>query len=521
LQTSPRQRHGSVVAAVCDRRSSILAALPKRPHNKRKAVFPYRLLFAILLLCTMRPLIAQTPVTLASDGSWTWFNDPRAVFKDGLLYFGYMQSNGRSTLGVYNFQTAAVTTLWTSTWTEVDDHDNPGLLPLQDGRLMGFYARHAAASTSFGYRLSTSTTPVAPANWGAEQTYHSTKRISYANPLQLSSESGRVYNFMRNLNYNPTFVTTDDFGASWSAAKILIQTGTGGTVRPYVKYASNGTDRIDFLYTDGHPRDLANSLYHAYYKSGSIYKTDGTFLKTLADAPLLHDSGERGSVIYQYSAAASSDPNDHIATGRAWCWDLAYDTGSNPVATFSVQVDNVAGPGWADDRIYYYYARWTPGTGWQKRFIAQAGRPLYESEDDYAGGICVDPQDANVIYISTNAASPFHLSSTTDVPLNANGRYEIYRGVTTDGGLTFTWKAITQNSTVDNLRPCVPRDRTDYRYALLWFAGTYHTYTSWTTGLKGLFANAINPPPGVSIASPVGAAADLPVTGSKRALRSR
>ncbi len=469
----------------------------------------------------MQPLFAQSPVTLAPDGTWTWFNDPRAVIKDGLLYFGYMQSNGRSTLGVYNLQNpAAPTTLWTSTWTEIDDHDNPGLLPLQDGRLMGFYARHATASTSFNYRLSSGTTPAIPANWSGELTYNSPERVSYANPFQLTAESGRVYNFMRNLNYNPTFVSTDDFGASWSDAKILIQTGSGGTVRPYVKYASNGTDRIDFFYSDGHPRDLNNSLYHAYYKDGALYKTDGTFLKTLANAPLLHDSGERGSVIYQYSAAASIDPNNHIATGRAWCWDLAYDASGHPIATFSVQVDNVAGPNWSDDRIYYFYARWVPGSGWQKRFIAQAGRPLYQNEDDYAGGICVDPRDPNVIYISSNAASPFDLSSTTKVPLKGNGRYEIYRGVTADGGLTFTWQAITPDSAVDNLRPYVPRDRTDYSYALIWFAGTYTSYTSWATQVKALFTNEINQPPGVSIVSPVGGSAVLQNLGSNLLLQA-
>ncbi len=470
-----------------------------------------RLLFAIFLI-PMQFVVAQTPVTLVSDGAWTWFNDPRAVFKNGKLYFGYMRAgDGKAALGVYDPQTAAApTVLWSSTWVEKDDHNNPGLLPLQDGRLMAFYARHATGVMSFNHRLSTSASPTAPGDWGAEQTYSSTERISYANPFQLSAESGRIYNFMRNLNYNPTFITTDDFGASWSTAKILIKTGTGGAIRPYVKYASNAADRIDFLYTDGHPRDVTNSLYHAYYKNGSLYKTDGTFLKTLANAPLLHDSGERGSVFYQYSGAATTNPNDHIPTGRAWCWDLVYDSAGNPAATFSVQRDNVTGPSWSDDRIYYYYARWVPGTGWQKQFVAHAGRPLYESEDDYAGGICIDPKDSNVIYISTNAANPFNLGDTTNVPLSTSQRYEIYRGVTADGGLTFTWQAITKKSAVDNLRPYVPRGPRDFAHALIWFAGTYTSYTSWNASVRGYFSDTLpNQAPAVTITSPAGAAAVL------------
>src|SRR6185295_8652059 len=196
-------------------------------------------------------------------------------------------------------------------------------------------------------------------------------------------------------------------GTNWSAPQLFIKTGTGN-IRPYVKYSSDYISRIEFLYTDGHPRDVANSLYHLYYENGAFYKTDGTFVTNFANLPLLHDQGVRGSVIYQYDPTPSTDPNDHIETGRAWCWEVVRPTNANPVCLFTVQRDLVTGTNWFDDRIYYYYARWT-GSAWQKRFIAQAGRPLYSAEDDYAGGICADPQNPNVIYISSNAQDPLNL----------------------------------------------------------------------------------------------------------------
>lgn len=145
---------------------------------------------------------------------------------------------------------------------------------------------------------------------------------------------------------------------------------------------------------------------------------------------------------------------------------------------FTVQKDNVTGSGWSNDRIYYYYARWT-GATWQKRFIAHAGRPLYSAEDDYAGGMCIDPENPNVVYISTNAANPFDLSSTTNVPLNANSRYEIWRGTTSDGGLTFTWEAITENSSADNIRPFVPKNH-GKKESVLWLKGVYSTYRNYS-----------------------------------------
>jgi hypothetical protein len=227
---------------------------------------------------------------------------------------------------------------------------------------------------------------------------------------------------------------------------------------------------------------VENSVYHLYYKNGGLYKTDGTLIDTLANIPLNHDGGKRGSVIYQYSAAswgAGNGPDDWIPTGRGWTWDVSYGQGGNPVAVFQVQKDDVTGTGWNNDRIYYYYARWT-GTTWQRRFIAQGGRPIYSAEDDYGGGMCLDPEDPRVVYISSNAAAPFAIDDINNVPLGANSRYEIYRGFTPDGGLTFTWTPITENSAADNLRPIVPMNHGRSEF-LVWFNGTYTSYTSFST----------------------------------------
>ena len=399
---------------------------------------------------------AAEPITLISDGAWTWFNDPRAVWHEGKLYVGYVRNaDGRTVLSRFDPATKRTESVWLSSFIEKDDHNNPGLLVLADGRLMSFYARHSTG-LHFAYRLSGDP---------EEHSFETGARVTYSNPFQLTSESNRIYNFMRNQNFNPTFVFTDDLGTNWSRPKILIKTGAGRT-RPYVKYASYGKRRIDLLYTDGHPRDVTNSLYHMYYQGGALYKSDGAFLKFLKDAPLLHDTGERGTLVYKYDS--------DIPNGRAWCWEIAYQTNHQPACVFTVQRDHVTGTNWFDDRIYYYYACWN-GKEWQRRFIAHAGRPLYAAERDYAGGICIDPQKPSVVYLSSNAKNPFDISSTTNAPLRANERYELFRGITGDGGRTFSWSSITTNPSLDNLRPFVPRARS----TLLWFRGTYRSYTSY------------------------------------------
>jgi autotransporter-associated beta strand protein len=458
-----------------------------------------RLGLALFCAAITSQAIGQTNfAVLGNDGAWTWYNDPRALFHNGKLYFGSVRAaDSKTVLSVFDLSTGAKTDLWASGFTQLDDHNNPGLLVKQDHTMLAIYSRHIS-DQFFAWRLSNNTNPVAPANWGAElRIPASGAGMTYANPFQLSGESGKIYNFCRNQNFNPTIYTSSDGGASWSAPQPFIQTGTGGTVRPYLKYTSDGFERFDFLYTDGHPRDVSNSLYHLYYQRDAFYKTDGTLVKNFASLPILHDSGQRGSVIYQYSDAAQPDPNQWIPTGRAWCWEIARPTNSAPVCVFTVQRDLVTGTNsGVDDRIYYYYARWT-GTHWQKCFIAHAGRPLYVAEDDYAGGICLDPQEPNAIYISSNAADPFNLADTTNVPLRANSRYELWRGVTSDGGLNFTWSQITSNSPMDNLRPYIPR-RNGGEPCVIWFRGTYSSYTAYSCQIVGRFTTKVPLPASAS-----------------------
>jgi hypothetical protein len=436
---------------------------------------------------------AQTNfAVLVNDGAWTWFNDPRAIFHNGVLYFGYNRAaDGRVVLSRLNLQNGGVTNLWTSSLKLEDDHDLPGLLQKQDGTLLAIYSRHQN-DQFFTYRLSTSTNPVSPSDWGPEQTNNTrtfaASGMTYDNPFQLAAENGKTYNFARYLNYNPNIFTSADGGVTWSTPRILIKTGTGGSIRPYVKYCSDYDHRIDFFYTDGHPDNIPTSLYHLYYQSNGFYKTDGSFLKSYANLPILHDSGERGSVVYQYNTAAQPDPDQWIPGARAWCWEIACPSNGYPACVFQVKASNVTGTAWSGARIYYYYARWN-GTNWQKRFIAQAGRPIYDSQPDYGGGMCLDPQDPNAIYVSTDAANPFDLTTTSNVPLGAH--YQIWKGVTTDGGLTFHWQAVTAGSTVDNLRPYIPR-RFGGEKCVLWFRGTYTSYVSFATSIVGLFTSNVS-----------------------------
>jgi hypothetical protein len=95
---------------------------------------------------------------------------------------------------------------------------------------------------------------------------------TYNNTCLLSAENNRIYNFHRCINFNPTITISNDLGATWETPVPFIAVGTNNT-RPYPRSCSNRTDRIDLIYTDGHPRDVNNPVCVFQVQTG----TDATW----------------------------------------------------------------------------------------------------------------------------------------------------------------------------------------------------------------------------------------------------
>jgi hypothetical protein len=85
-----------------------------------------------------------------------------------------------------------------------------------------------------------------------------------------------------------------------------------------------------------------------------------------------------------------------------------------------------------------------------------------------------------VIYIST-PIDPRDQSSLRN--------HEIFRGVTNDLGATWQWTPITQNSSVDNLRPIIPTWDADHT-AVLWFRGKMSTSQRYDCAIVGIIESA-------------------------------
>lgn len=400
--------------------------------------------------------------TVASDGAWTWFNDERALIKNGKLYTSYVKSDGHTAISVYSIATDETQgeEVNLSSWTESDDHNNASLLFNKEGKLMAFYSKHHTNAFT-NHRTSFVEQPTKASHWGPEVTVSSGANHTYNNAFQLSDMDNTIFNFSRTNGYNPNMKKYHADGSEMTPDIELIRSGDDKT-RPYVKYASNSRNRIEFFFTDGHPRKTDNNLYHMYYEDGNLYQTNGDFIINEKDLPVSVDQVNK---LYSFG--------DMSPTARPWTCSFNYSKEGLPVVTYSLQEDKY--------NIQYYYAWWDADQQeWIHHYIADAGDALYDAERDYTGLVAINPYDVNEIYMSANV-NPLSGQQTK--------HYEIYQGVTTDKGESFGWTALTQGSDEDNLRPFVPKGAVDDNQVLLWLQGTYRTYQDFDTKVVGRYIN--------------------------------
>lgn len=438
--------------------------------------------------------VAGDLITLNENGAWSWFMDERAIVHEDKLIVGSMRAVrdfdggrddpdwGNVELAVYHIDRGDAQCVVLDPHFEQDDHDNPALLALPNGRILAVYTRHAVERKAFS-RLSA---PHDPLTWGPVRSIEtpgtdsppfSGDNVTYSNLFRL--RSGRIYHFYRGFDYDPNYMVSDDEGQTWQIGGRLVK-GLDG-YGPYAKYAFDGEATIHFVATEDHPRLYDNNLYHGIIRDGSVLHSDGSRIGPLSD------STETPITVSDLTRIFTGDPDN-----AAWMTDLELDRQKRPVVLFTVQKDGRGlgrGKGGFDHR--FHYARWD-GTAWQQHEIAHAGKRLYPGEDDYTGLAAIDPRNTNVVYISTdadpNSGAPLHSDA------DGKRHHELFRGETSDGGATWQWTPITANSTMDNLRPIVPH-WDDPRTALVWMRGTYrNNHGQWTTAVVA----TILPAPGAS-----------------------
>jgi hypothetical protein len=244
---------------------------------------------------------------------------------------------------------------------------------------------------------------------------------------------------------------SDDEGQTWSDDIVLLD-NKGRKNPPYLKVATDHQSRIDFLFTDGHPKIGSDvSVYHMYYDEGVFFQTNGDTLAGMDQLPI-----PITSVNKLYDASETNT--------RAWIWDIALDRG-HPVITYTRYPTE-------DDHIYHY-ACWQNGK-WVDREVVNSGSWIASlrqgdvvREAHYSGGIVLDQQDPRHIYLAREISGKFEIE---------------HRQLLPDG--QWTTSLITTRSSANNVRPYVVYN-TPPKYALLlWMSGVYRHYTEYETDIK-------------------------------------
>lgn len=412
---------------------------------------------------------------LNDDASWCWYQDNRAILDGDQLLFSAVTSGGANTVSSYNIATGEKqTVVLNDTTFQPDDHNVGVLLKRPDGRYLTVYAGHGV-DQKMRYRISSN--PGDISEWEPEQSIDTKGSTTYSNVYRLS-ETGITYNFHRGIGWNPNYMVSEDEGESWRyGGQLLAFEG-----RPYLRYASNNTDRIHFITTEEHPRNYNNSIYHGYTDGDSVYHSGGEALGPL--------SRDESTDVKPHDFTTVFDGDSTTRADVAWTSDIELDEEGHPYIAFSVTKDPVeigargdTAKGGFDHR--YHYARWD-GEQWQEHEIAYGGSRLYAGENEYTGLITLHPEDPNVVYISAD------VDPETGEELNPEGprRYEIFRGTTSDRGATWEWTPVTENSEADNIRPIVVSD--GEIEAVLWLKGRYTTYTDYDLDAVGLIRELEN-----------------------------
>ena len=410
--------------------------------------------------------------TVIGPGGWCWFQSPRAVIDGrGELWIGSSQGSGAPTPGSVDvtrvdLRTQRVMVRHRLAVDRVDDHTSPSVLAVPGGVQVGWAPHRRVDWLEIGEAggpLRRITRPGALTEPGRGTSYVSAHLVA-----------GQRWVLYRGESFSWNLLTSVD-GTSWTARGLVVAPGVSGH-RPYVHAASDG-ERLHLVVSDGNPSEfrgtgiwcgaIAPDLTIATASGRTIGRVGTAAVQPRALSALF--TGRRGA--------------DEAADTDGWTCDLQI-AHRRPTAILS-QRDP-----WPPEatrisrwRHRYLWARQRGDGRWTVEHLAWAGGELYDRQPDYTGLAVVDPADPTRVVASTNVhpATAIPLVSEVDGLVH----HELFEGRRQGEG-QWTWRAITEHSSVDNLRPVLVHGAG--RSVTAWMRGTYRAWNDFDTDIVARIA---------------------------------
>jgi hypothetical protein len=406
-------------------------------------------------------------------GAWCWFQSPRAVIdgRDRLWLGSTVGGTGTARDGDVQVDAVDLRTMSPAEHhvvgrNRVDDHASPSV-SIVEGELQVAWSSHDhdpwIRIGGLDRPLATVSIPgsVVPPGRG----------VGYASAHVVGGERWMLY---RGEGFTWNLLTSAD-GVAWQPRGSVVvpapaPSRPGVDQRPYLLAASDGR-RLHVVVSDGNPTEFPGTSVGCAVIEADLTVRD-------ASGRRIGHVGEHAPTVARLTRLFTGLPGtEELSDVDGWVTDLQV-VHRRPTAIITVREPWPAGATapLGTQRHRHLWARQRHDGRWTVEHLAWGGSELYVHQPDYSGLAAVDPSNPRRVVVSTD------VQPSTGAPLRsrADGRvhWELWEGYRHTEG-TWSWAALTTDSTLDNIRPVIAA--ADSRKALAWMRGTYRTWMQFRT----------------------------------------
>lgn len=355
---------------------------------------------------------------VVSNGGWCWYQDPRVVLDEkAWVVLIATVANAEGVDGAKRDADLDITSYkisdgshHTTTIANIpsfdygDDHHVAALWVRPDGRYLVVYTGHNYGSGWNGrpmgldqspdtfYRISTRPHDIGA--WSQECVFTWPKvdptgldriDVTYSNLLYLEdrgSGRGELLNIARGPGRLMHVAVSLDQGESWSYKGYLTRPSKeeGKYSNGYYKFVGDGKRRVDFIATEGHPRDYNNGIYHGSFCDGEMFNSQGEKIANLFTT--------EPPIIEEFSPIFSPSEGFEDGHHHGWTVEVAWDHRGRCHALFTTRYGTQRGkkqvsrpadfaPGDADHRLFHATLE---GGEWRVEALSKMGEGLHDQE---------------------------------------------------------------------------------------------------------------------------------------------